>query len=417
MYCLIDCNNFYASCERLFRPDLRTTPIVVLSNNDGCVIARSSEAKALGIKMAMPFFQISSLIRKHRIAVFSSNYTLYGDISRRVMSIIAESWPQMEIYSIDEAFLDLRALPTDLHQSFCNTLQKNILRCTGIPTSIGIGPSKTLAKAANFIAKNKVSASVFSLRPKDYWLSQLEIGDVWGIGGKWASKLVKQGIRTAADLAECSPFHIRTRYNVVLMRTVMELQGTSCAGLAEAQPKQSIMSSKSFGVMQTHCDALAQAISSHVARACEKARAQNLMAQRVYVFLRSNRHRHDLRQYNNSMEYRLIHPSSDTCVINRIATECLKQLFKEGIFYKKVGVMLLDLIPNTRCQQDLFNPIPSQELESSKQLMGVLDAINKRFGRHTLRLASEGYNQEWHMRCEMRSPCYTTRWSEVPRVH
>lgn len=416
MFALIDCNNFYASCERLFRPDLRTKPIVVLSNNDGCVIARSNEAKALGIQMGEPFFQIKSLVKKHKIEAFSSNYTLYGDLSQRVMRVIEESWAEVEIYSIDEAFLDLTTLPESMHTEFCSALQRKILRFTGIPTSIGIGPSKTLAKAANFIAKKKLKTPVFNITHEQQWLAQIEVGDVWGVGRQWARKLIKQGIHTAADLSALNPHQIRQNYNVVMMRLVMELKGISCIGLEEVNAKQSIMSSKSFGQMHTQFDVLAQAISSHVARACEKARSQNLVAGRVSVFVRSNPYREDLKQYMNSMEYKLINPTNDTRIITQVAKRCLKKLFKEGIFYKKVGVMLEELRPNQFQQNDIFNPVSNEERTQSVKLMSVVDQINARFGSYSVRLAAEGYSNVWAMRSEMRSPCYTTRWSELPVV-
>lgn len=416
MFALVDCNNFYASCERLFRPDLSGSPIVVLSNNDGCVIARSNEAKDLGIKMGVPFFEIKSLIKKNHIEVFSSNYTLYGDLSQRVMTVIEETWPDLEIYSIDEAFLDLSSLDPSQHDAFCLQLQKKILRYTGIPTSIGIGLSKTLAKAANFLAKKIFKTPVFNMSKEPHGLAHIDVGDIWGIGHKWALKLKHQGIQTAADLAKMNPQQLKKQYSVMMMRTVMELQGIPCAGLEDKQTKASIMSSKSFGAMQTRFGDLAEAISSHAARVSEKARAENLVAKRVYVFVRSNPFRQDLKQYANSIEYALVNPTSDTRIIMQVAKRSLKKLFKIGIFYKKVGVMLTELIPNTIKQGDIFNPISAQEHQESEQLMKVFDKINHRFGRHSLRLAAEIQGGQWNPRAEMRSPCYTTRWSDLPMV-
>jgi DNA polymerase V len=416
MFALIDCNNFYASCERLFRPDLRHTPIVVLSNNDGCVIARSDESKALGIQMGVPFFKIKSLVKTHHVEVFSSNYTLYGDLSQRVMRVIEESWTEVEIYSIDEAFLDLSTLPQHTHDAFCLQLQAKILRHTGIPTSIGIGSSKTLAKAANCVAKKILRRPVFNISEARHYLAQIDIGDVWGIGRQWASKLRHQGIETAFDLAQVNPHQFKKQYNVMMMRTVMELQGIPCSGLENTQTRQSIMSSKSFGQMQTQFDELSQAISSHAARVCEKARAQNLVAARVCVFVRSNPYRYDLKQYGNSVEYRLINPTSDTRIIMQVAKRCLKKIFKAGIDYKKAGVMLCELMPNHLRQQDMFNPLTDEKLQHSQHLMEVFDKINAHFGQKTIRMASEGYSNAWKMRSERRSPCYTTRWSELPIV-
>ncbi|HIF0232812.1 TPA: Y-family DNA polymerase [Legionella pneumophila] len=416
MFALVDCNNFYASCERLFRPDLQHTPIVVLSNNDGCVIARSSEAKALGIPMGVPYYQIKDVVKKHGIAVFSSNYTLYGDLSQRVMRVMEAAWPEVEIYSIDEAFLDLSTLPHTQHTAFCDDLQQQILRYTGIPTSIGIGPSKTLAKAANFLAKKKLKIPVFNIHGQAPWLEQVEIGEVWGIGRQWAAKLHAQGIHTAVDLAQADPHVLKKRYSVVLMRTALELQGIACAGLEVAEPKQSIMSSKSFGHMQTQFTALAEALSSHAARAADKARREGQAAQRVTVFIRSNVHRQDLAQYVNHLSQRLIHPTHDTRELTAIAKGLLRTLYRPNIEYKKIGLILEELQPATTRQQDLFHAYDEAQLAHSTQLMSTLDAINTRFGRGTLRLAAEGYAQVWKMRAEMRSPCYTTRWTELAQV-
>ena len=416
MFALIDCNNFYASCERLFRPDLRDKPIVVLSNNDGCVIARSNEAKALGIAMGEPFFKIKALSKQHGIQVFSSNYTLYGDLSQRVMSVIEASWPEVEIYSIDEAFIDLSTMPPAMHDSFCIQLQKTILKSTGIPTSIGIGPTKTLAKIANHVCKKELKIPVFNISEQRHWLGKISVGDVWGVGRQWQKKLMNKGIYTALDLAQLNAHLIKKHYNVVLMRTVMELQGIPCGGLEVSEPKQSIMSSKSFGEMQTQFASLAQAISSHCARACEKARRQNLVAQRLYVFIRGNPFRQDLEQYSNSIECRLVNPTDDTRVITKIAKLCLKKLFKPGIHYKKVGVMLEDLVDKSAIQLDLFHQPNDETLIKKDILMSLFDTINSRFGSHTIKLAAEGYSKPWAMRAQMRSPCYTTRWTELPVV-
>lgn len=413
MFALIDCNNYYASCERLFRPDLRNQPIVILSNNDGNVISRSNEAKALGIAMGEPYFKIKALCKQHQVHVFSSNYTLYGDLSQRVMSVIEEAWSEVEVYSIDEAFLDLTSMPSATRVAFCTQLQKKILKYTGIPTSIGIGNTKTLAKIANHICKKELKIPVFDVSEQRQWLARIGVGEVWGVGQQWQKKLMNKGINTAMDLANLNAHVVKKQFNVVLMRTVMELQGISCGGLDEAQPKQSIMSSKSFGEMQTHFASLAQAISSHCARACEKARRQELMAQRVYVFVRGNPFREDLPYYANSMACRLVNPTDDTRVITQVAKLCLKKLFKAGIHYKKVGVMLDDLRDKTTLQLDLFHQHSDEALSKKDKLMSVFDTINSRYGSQTIKLAAEGYSKPWAMRSQMRSPCYTTRWSEL----
>ncbi len=335
MYALIDCNNFYASCERLFRPDLHDKPIIVLSNNDGCVIARSNEAKALGFKMGDPFFQVKGLCKQHKVQVFSSNYTLYGDISSRVMSVILESWTDVEVYSIDEAFIDLSTLPASQHDNFCILLQKTILKVTGIPTSIGIGETKTLAKIANHLCKKDLKIPVFNICNQREWLKKIGVGDVWGIGRQWNKKLMQQGINTADDLARMNAHLLKKQFNVVMMRTAKELQGIPCAGLEEVEPKQSIMSSKSFGEMQTDFDLISAAISSHCARAWEKLRRQDLVAQNPTVFVQNNRFRDDLPQYCKSLQFKLVNPTDDLTLITKIAKLCFKKLYRDGYQYKK----------------------------------------------------------------------------------
>lgn len=417
MFALIDCNNFYASCERLFRPDLRKKPIVVLSNNDGCVIARSNEAKALGIKMGEPYFKIRSLCTQHHIHTFSSNYTLYGDMSQRVMSTIEQAWPYVEIYSIDEAFLDLSTLPAAHHESFCHDLQKKILKETGIPTSIGIGPTKTLAKIANYLCKKVLKIPVFNVTlERERFLKDIPVDEVWGIGRKWSKKLNLNGIHTAHDLATVNAHLLKKQFNVIMMRTAMELRGIPCGGLEAIKVKQSIMSSKSFGEMQTSFSSVAQSISSHCARAVEKMRGQKLVAKRLYVFVHTNRYREDLAQHFQSMEVNFINPTDDLRIITKFAKKCLRQIFKPGYHYKKTGIGLEDLISKDHRQLDMFHQATDEALEKTEQLMTVFNKINQKFGRNTITLAAEGHTKPWAMRAELKSPAYTTRWSDLPLV-
>ncbi|MBA2657175.1 MAG: Y-family DNA polymerase [Tatlockia sp.] len=416
MYALIDCNNFYASCERLFRPDLKDKPIIVLSNNDGCVIARSNEAKALGFKMGDPYFQVKALCKQHKVQVFSSNYTLYGDLSNRVMTVILNAWPEVEIYSIDEAFIDLTTLNPKLHDSFCTQLQQTILKYTGIPTSIGIGPTKTLAKIANHLCKKELKVPVFNVTHQRVWLKKIAIGDVWGIGRQWSKKLIHQGINTAHDLAQMNHHLLKKQFNVVMMRTAMELSAIPCAGLEVEEPKQGIMSSKSFGSMQTDYDAIAQAVSSHCARAWEKLRRQDLVVQYLYVFVNTNRHREDLPQLYRNIEFKMVNPTDDLMLITKVAKLCLKKIYREGYQYKKVGVCFERLIPKNPRQLDFFHQPTDEVLSKKEQLMTVFDSINKKYGRQTIRLAAEGYCKPWAMRAELKSPAYTTRWTELPIV-
>lgn len=416
MFALIDCNNFYASCERLFKPDLKDKPVLVLSNNDGCVIARSNEVKDLGIKMGVPFYQVKALCKQHKVQVFSSNYTLYGDMSRRVMSVIGEHWPEVEIYSIDEAFIDLKTLPRSEQDEFCRRLQQTILRYTGIPVSIGIGATKTLAKLANYIAKKELKLPVFNIDQKTFWLDKIAVSDVWGVGRQWGKKLMQQGVYTAQDLVTLDLRMIKDRFNVVLQRTILELRGTSCSGLQESEPSKSIISSKSFGRMQTEYSCIAQAISSHCARACEKLREQQLVARHLSIFIQTNRFRPDLPQYQQSIGFKLINPTDDLRYLIRCTKFCLKKIFRSGFHYQKVGVHLGDLIAKKHVQMDLFNQSTEEQLDHAEQLMSVLDAVNKKYGRHTLHLAAEVNLQPWSMRAQLRSPCYTTQWSELPVV-
>ncbi|MGC1181413.1 Y-family DNA polymerase [Legionella sp.] len=417
MFALIDCNNFYVSCERLFRPDLRNRPIVILSNNDGCCISRSNEAKALGVLMGEPYFKIKGLCKQHGIKVFSSNYTLYGNISQRVMCTIEESWSAVEVYSIDEAFLDLSSLPLYLHDSFCHKLQQKILKNTGIPTSIGIGPTKTLAKVANHLCKKVFKIPVVNLtHNREVLLKQIVVSDVWGIGKRWDKKLTVYGIQTAYDLAQTNVHLLKKQFNVVMMRIAMELQGISCQGLIEPKSKQSIVSSKSFGQMQTEFSSVAQSVSSHCARAVEKMRLQKLVAQRMYVFVYTNRFREDLAQHVQSLEVDFINPTDDLRIITQIAKNGLQRIFKPGFFYKKAGVCFEGLVTKDSRQLDMFYQFSEGELEKTEQLMSIFEKINQKYGRSTIRLAAEGFSQPWAMRAELKSPAYTTRWVDVPHV-
>jgi len=416
MYALIDCNNFYASCERLFRPDLLNKPIVVLSNNDGCVIARSNEAKALGIAMGEPYFKIKSRRMPQKLHVFSSNYALYGDLSHRVMSVIEEAWTDVEQYSIDEAFLDLHAMPRHLQDVFCIQLQKKILKATGIPTSIGIGPTKTLAKLANSLCKKELKIPVFNITHQREWLQHIAVGEVWGVGKQWQKKLIAQNIYTAADLANLDHLEVKRLFNVALRRTTLELQGIACTTLVETSSRQSIVSSKSFGEMQTHFITLAQAISTHASSAYDKLRHHNLLVGQLTVFVRTNPFRADLPQYDNQMQFKLIHATDDLRVITKIAKLTLKKIYKSGFYYKKVGICFENLVSKNHQQLDLFNQPSDASLQKKDLLMNVFDSINQKFGRHTIALAAAGVSQPWSMRADLRSPRYTTRWSDLPVI-
>ena len=417
MFALIDCNNFFVSCERVFRPDLMSKPVVVLSNNDGCVIARSNESKALGIQMGVPFFKINEVCQAHRIQVFSSNYALYGDLSERVMSTIQENWDDIHIYSIDEAFLDLSTMPVPLIESFCWNLQKKILKNTGIPTSIGIGTTKTLAKAANAIAKKILKSPVFSALDNLCWLNQLEIGDVWGIGRQWQKKLTNQGIHTAYDLINIDTHRIKNLGNVMLAKTILELQGISCIEWALNERSHSIVSSRSFGTLQTDYYALREAVSYHCAIAWGKLRRQGLKTKQLCVYIQSNHFRQELEQYHNAITIELIHSTDDITLITRYARQCLKKIYKEGIQYKKCGVLFSDLYDKSHQQYDLFHQPLEEGLMRSEKTMKVMEAINHKYGHRVMHLAAEGMRKTWSMKRAFKTPCYTTKWSDLPIIY
>lgn len=416
MFALIDCNNFYASCERLFRPDLHNKPIVVLSNNDGCIIARSNETKALGIKMGEPFFKVKAFCKQHHVHVFSSNYTLYGDLSDRVMAVIQASWPQTEIYSIDEAFLHISTLPCKELPAFSRDLQKKILRHTGIPTSIGIGKTKTLAKLANYVAKKQLRIPVFDITGKSSWLDKIPVSSIWGVGRQWTKRLNAIGIFTAQHLKALDFGVAKHRFNVALQRTVMELNEIPCLALETEQPKQSIISSCSFGSLQTDYAPMQEAISHHCATAWEKMRRQGLIAQHMSVFIRSNAFRDDLPSYSNLASFSLVHATDDIRLLTQYARTGLKKIFKPGIHYHKSGVLLAGLVNKNHRQRDLFTALSDQSLQQGDNMMQVMDRINTKYGSRTIRLAAEGFNKAWSMSRQLKSPHYTTRWSDLPTV-
>ena len=416
VFALVDCNNFYASCERVFDPSLKNRPIVVLSNNDGCIVARSNEVKALGIPMGVPFFEQKAVIKKNNIAVFSSNYQLYGDMSQRVMDSLHLFSPDMEVYSIDEAFLRLDHLePRNLYD-YCTTIRAKVMQWTGIPVSIGIGPSKVLAKVANRVAKKQMDNGVFDIRSQktqDKILKTLGVEKIWGIAGRWAERLGRIGIEKASQLRDASPTIIRMHLSVVGERLVRELRGYSCIDLEDIQSRKNIMSSKSFGTLLTQKEPMEEALANYAARACEKLRKQNSRAQAVYVFVQTNGFRETDKQYSNALTCTLTIPTSDTRLIIEAAKFCLSRIYKPGYRYKKVGVMLLDLIPASLEQKHLFVDCDHRP---GDHLMDLVDRINRDHGPDTLFFGAQGVNREWKMRCGLRSPRYTTQWDELLRV-
>ena len=417
VFALVDCNNFYVSCERLFQPKLEGRPVVVLSNNDGCIIARSNEAKSLGIAMGAPYFKYREFLEKNGVKVFSSNYALYGDLSQRVMAILQQLEPEVEIYSIDEAFLHLpqNAIASLREQGLA--LRRRIKQCVGIPVSIGMGPTKTLAKIANRIAKkNPVHGGVFDLAAcgdLDRLLAGIPVGDIWGIGRRHAEKLNREGVLTALDLKSRDDEWIRRRLTVTGLRTALELRGVSCIAMDQAPvPRKSVICSRSFRKPVSSLADLREAVSCYVSTAAEKLRDEGLAAANLHVFVRTSPHRPDLPQHAESLLVRLVQPTASTPDLIGAALRGLERIYRPGHGYQKAGVMLTELTPADRIQQNLFHRPPRED----GAVMAALDAINRRWGRNTLQYASSGLVRPWRMNQERKSDAYTTSWEELPKV-
>lgn len=414
---LVDCNNFYASCERVFNPKLERQPVVVLSNNDGCVVARSNEAKALGIGMGVPEFQIRPLLDAHDVQVFSSNYALYGDMSQRVMACLEQFCPDLERYSIDEAFLGFSGFASRNLTDYGRVIRATVKRWTGIPVSVGIAETKVLAKIATRIAKRTPDAgSVVDLRAcpdRDALLSRIAVEDVWGIGPNYARFLTQHGITTALQLRQADDQFIRTHMGVVGLRLVMELRGMSCLDVEQCPvPKQGITCSRAFGTMVGTLAEMEEAGSSYTTRAAEKLRAEHLAATVLTVFLHTNPFQ-DTPQYYNALTRKLPVATDSTPELIRSAIEGIRTIYRKGFLYKKVGIMLTGLVPASQVQTDLFD---QHDRARSKKLMTALDSINNRFGSGTLHYASNGITKAWRTQFRHRSPAYTTSWDDLPIV-
>jgi DNA polymerase V len=414
---LVDCNNFYCSAEKLFRPDLEKTPIVVLANNDSCVVSRSSEAKALGIKMGQPWFEIQERAQLDGVLALSSNYALYADISNRVMSVISGFSPCVEVYSIDEAFADLTGMPKLREVSY--QIRDRVAQWIGIPVCVGIGPTKTLAKLANHVAKRHPrSKGVFNFNAlnepqKKQLLERLPAAEVWGVGGKLNAKLADMGIYTVQDLKTAHAPTLRSRFGVVMEKTQRELQEVPCLEIQEIQPnKQQIISSRSFGQAVTDVEVLQDAMSMFVANASVKLRAQQGHAAMIQVFLLTNRHRKDQPQHSPSITVPLPYPTADSLEISRWVGHLTSKLFKPGYAYKKAGIVLSGITSVAHRQGDLLEPLAI----SNEKLMQALDSLNKRFGRGTVKVSTQGAYKQWQMKQERKSPRYTTNWNEIPKV-
>ena len=417
LFALVDCNNFYVSCERVFDPYLINKPVVVLSNNDGCIIARSNEAKALNIPMGAPFHIYRDFINAHKVKVYSSNYPLYGDMSNRVMTSLFEFNSNLEVYSIDEAFLKFdQTTRADIGYDILK-IKESIFKWTGIPVSIGLGPTKTLAKIANTLAKKNNHNGIFDLSSEvkqEEVLKSINIENIWGISKRWGSKLRMIGIGNALQLRDSSPRRIRQYLGVVVERIVYELQGVTCLDINEILPKKNIMCSRSFGNVISDKSSIKKFIAEYTIRACEKMRGQSTRTQSIYIFLQTNKFNNG-KQYNKGIVIGLNTPCSDTAQIIKLSTTAVDMIYRSGYLYQKAGIMLLDLIPENINQYDFFE---NTNYTSSDNRMQVIDSLNKKFGagtiaNGTIRLKN---NEKWTSKKFYLSPRYTTQWDELPHV-
>lgn len=413
MFALIDCNSFYASCERVFRPDLAKVPIVVLSNNDGCVIARSYDAKPF-IKMGEPYFQIKHKLKQHGIVPFSSNYALYGDMSERVMTVIESMVPAVEIYSIDEAFADLTGI--DGLDALGRKIRAQVLRGTGIPVGVGIATTKTLAKLANHTAKRLQAqtggvVNITDPAKRDWVLRNTDVAEVWGVGRKMKLHLDALGIKSAMDLAKADPWTLRKKFSIVIEKTARELAGTSCLELDEPDPpKQEICCSRMFGRRLTELPPIKEALATYMMRASEKLRSQGSLCKKVRVCIRTGMFNPEEAKYANGVVVDLPYPTDDVRLLTKAAIEAVDHIYRPGFKYSKAEVMLLNLCQPGEYTDDLF--AVSQPAEATR-VMTVLDQINGRWGKGTLRSASVPMNPDWGMRREMMSRRYTTRLDQL----
>jgi len=414
---LIDCNSFYASCERVFRPDLAKVPIVVLSNNDGCVIARSYDAKPY-VKMGEPYFQIKHKLKQHGIIPFSSNYALYGDMSERVMTLIESMVPAVEVYSIDEAFVDLTGISG--LDGLGRKIRSQVLRCTGIPVGVGIAHTKTLAKLANHTAKRLQAqtggvVNICDPVKRDWVLRNTDVAEVWGVGRRMKMHLDAMGITTAMDLAKADPWTLRKNFSVVIEKTARELAGTPCLELDEPDPpKQEICCSRMFGRRLKELPPIKEAVATYMMRASEKLRAQKSLCKKIRVSIRTGMFNPDEAKYANGVVVDMPYPTDDVRLLTTAAVDALDRVFRPGFSYSKAEVMLLNLCQPGEYTDDLF--AISQPTEATR-VMAVLDQINGRWGKGTLRAASVPSNPDWDMRREMMSQSYTTRLDQLWTVN
>lgn len=417
MIALCDVNNFYVSCERVFNPDLWHRPVIVLSNNDGCAVARSDEVKNMGVKMGAPIHQIADLVNHENIAVLSSNYALYGDMSHRAVSIIEQYCDDIEVYSIDESFINYKNFKHLNLIEHNQNLVKQIRQWIGLPVCVGIAPSKTLAKVANHFAKKlKVAGNVLMLNnpyQQTEALKHLEVNDIWGIGRALTGKLNNIGIFTAQQLRDSDIKNMRRRFGVVMERTITELRGQSCLAFdADPEKKKQIICTRSFGEKTCKYGLLSEALAYHVTRACVQLREQSSVASCITVGIRTNPFSKRDKQYVQSITIKIPSPTDDTRIFLQATEQALKKIFKQGFQYKKVGITLNDICDKDCVQTDMF----VKETPSDYKLMNVLDSINQRFGKGVARFATEGFDKQWVMNSNKKTPAYTTRWDSVIQV-
>lgn len=420
IFALVDVNNFYVSCERVFNHQLANKPVVVLSNNDGCAIARSNEAKALGIKMGEPWFKLKTLARKHGVIALSSNYTLYADMSNRFMSVLRQFAPNQEVYSIDESFLDLTGFTGTDHASYGIKIKSCVAKWLSLPVCVGIGSSKTLAKLANYVAKKQLldksgvcNIEALSQCDLHQLMSTIDVGEVWGIGRKLNEHFNEMNIVSVFDLKQADPETMRRRFSVVVERTVRELKGVSCIDLEQMAPaKQEIMCSRSFGKLVSSYNDLAEAVTTYTQRASEKLRRQGSYAGAVYVFIHTNPFITNTPQYSNGLRITLPTQTDNTFDFVKVALWGLRKIYKPGYRYKKAGVSLSEITDQK--QEDLFSLTASRE--KLQILTETVDTINRKMGKNIIQIASAGVTQSWKMRREIKSPCFTTCWKELPVV-
>jgi len=417
-FALVDCNNFYVSCERVFSPHLDGRPVIVMSNNDGCVVSRSDEVKALGIGMGQPIYQVRDIIRQNNVALYSSNYTLYGDMSRRVMETLGQFTPDIEIYSIDEAFLDLGGMPAADYAVLGQRIQETVKQWTGIPVSVGIGTTKTLAKLANQLAKRfPRTGGVLDLTDSSRLpnaLASTPVEKIWGVGPRFTRRLRRAGIRNGLQLHDADDRWIRHVRGVMGLRTVHELRGITCFALDESPPpRQGIAHTRTFSRRVTRLDELREAAAAYATRAAEKLRQQKMAAGVVTIFVMTNLFEAKPRRFFKTRTFELPTPSSDTTVLIHLATRGVEEVFREGYEYKKAGVLLNSLVPEEQAPRSLFD---SENWVRSRTLMQVIDSLNARYPSGTVGFAAAGLERTWQAKFRLRSPRFTTCWEELPVV-